>query len=262
MTMKRLSLWVIYPFTFLFGLVFFAPASFLGANLQKQLPKLSYAHISGTFWSGTMQNTVLNTINLGQVTYQIAPLSILTGYPSIKINLNSGAINGSGKLKLSKSKLRAQNGNFRIQLNQLHEQSLFQNHIFGVPVSGSINIAIDDIGWQKNQGCLHGAAFITTDFLQISAKNFDAEGFPLEGPVTCDEDQLLISLKGAGEEGKAQLQIHLSADYIYNFNATIEPNHDEITAALIFAGLQPSDKENDPNTNGSKILQYKSSGKL
>ena len=120
----------------LFGLVifigafaYFAPASII----QKYLPNnISTSGVSGTLWNGSIQNLVIDKLNIQNTDWSTNPLSLLAGRLNTDVEVDSYNLKGSFNTSYSGSELHAKD----IKLNG--ELSLLAPYFetYGLTISG------------------------------------------------------------------------------------------------------------------------------
>jgi len=85
--------WLIYFFLFLTFLIYLAPASLIERFLPEKAP-LHYEQINGRLWQGKIAGLKLPGIQLGDITYDLSILDLVSGALGGKLQLTKGDIEG------------------------------------------------------------------------------------------------------------------------------------------------------------------------
>lgn len=231
---------------FLSVLIVKAPASILSRVAEKNIPGLSYSQAKGSVWEGHFEGVSINAVDLGRASYRIAPLSILTGRPHIKLSLSGGDLVGDVDIKIAHNRLDMGPSALTVRL-----AGVSTIKPFGQPVSGRAVIHVDQLIVSKT-GCDAAQLTIVTDFLDQPARQWGSQGFELSGPGRCDNEDLVVDLAGAGAEGNANLALRLRPDLSFSVAASAKPEKESVAEALAFLGFEE---------NGNSLV-YRATGNL
>jgi hypothetical protein len=124
---------LIAAFATSFEAVAIAPASLLPAVAGFSRAGLRYEEARGSIWRGVLTGVEGGGYRLGDVEFELAPLSLLAGGAAVGLRMSGGAIEGDGKLRLSAfggGEIR--NARFLFDLGAAERYSFFGQRLEGL----------------------------------------------------------------------------------------------------------------------------------
>jgi len=221
-----------------------APASLLVAPISS--PAFSYASAEGTVWDGAVEGAVVNGTPMGDISFRVRPLALLTGRLAADIDVRGGAVTGRGSAGAGFGGYFLQDADLAIDLGAVRRYGFM-----GAPLEGRARAKIDRLAL-SGKGCRAAAATIWTDALNAPARRLNGEGFDLDGEARCDGRDLVVDLSGQGAEGGGRLAMRLKPGLTYTLEASAQPVRAELEEALVYMGFQ--------RENG--VLTYASTGAI
>ena len=214
-----------------------APASFLAPAIQTSGAAVQYKELRGTIWRGEVAGVSTGEQYLGDIAYELKPLSLLTGALSADVAARGGAAVGEGRIAASLfgGQVMLENATFEFDLASVERYSLF-----GIPYEGRVRGKFDRVAWSRD-GCAAAAGHVWTDVLDASSKRLVGDGLVLAGPASCDDRALRLDLAGANREGETVVKIAVNADLTYQVTASVDPSRAEIANNLRSLGFEAND---------------------
>lgn len=223
-----------------------APASLITYALAGQGRGLSFASVEGTLWQGKISGLVVGTVNLGEVAYEMRPLSLLSLSPDLDVRLSGSVAVGTGRVRVSRSRLALNDTDLRVRLD-----GVTQSRALGVPVTGYIDLDIETMTVRRD-GCEEGSLSVESDFLTVPARLWGAEGFVMSGPGRCENNAIFVDLSGEGADGAATLALTMRPDFSFVVDVAVNPGRADVKEALELIGFEPD----------GQALTYQTSGVL
>lgn len=231
--LPRRMLILIGAFVASFQVVALAPASLLPLFGGFKSAGVRYEAAEGRLWGGTLRGVAIKGVSLGDIAFELAPLSLLTGAPSFTYRVTDGALSGGGRARLSffgETELT----DTRLIFN-LGAATRFA--FMDAPLEGSLRLETARLVINK-EGCAEGEVRMMTDVLQAPARQLGAAGFDLAGAGRCIANDFVAELAGEGAEGSATMVVRITPGLDYAFSATAAPTRKEVAAALEAFGFQ------------------------
>ncbi len=233
----NLALYLVGGIAFVITLIAAAPASLLPSLVGNAAQTVSYQNVEGTIWRGKFSNVWVGDIPMGDVDYTVSLFSILILSPRADLRTASGAVRGSGVFAFGiGGNILVTDADFDIDLGPFAQRG-----ILGMPVNGSAQLKASRLELSKT-GCEFAQGEIWTDVLEAPAKQYQVEGFPLSGDITCDGADLKFTLSGGKAKGQAELAFLLSPDMAYKIVATAQSSDADLVSALRFFGFEGNDE--------------------
>ncbi len=204
---------IVFTAVFTVALIASLPASMIGLALGGT--GVSYQKIEGTIWRGVVRNAGAQGIYIGDIDYRINPLRLLTGAAGAKLQFNGGAVDGDLNVTAGLGGLSVANSELTAQLSVIKRYRLM-----GAPFSGRAVVSMDRLRLTKN-GCRRGEGALWTDALNAPAKQFDRSGVELQGPVRCEDNDLVLALAGVSDDGNLDILIRIKPDLRYDMTVTV-----------------------------------------
>ena len=189
-------------------------------------------------WKGRLDGLAVNGALIGDVEYELSPLSLLTLSPRVQVKSNGGAAQGEGVFAFGFDKsLTIKDADFDIDLGPFARKG-----VLGMPVQGQAQVKISKAKLSP-RGCRQADGVIWTNLLEAPAKQYQVQGFPMTGDARCDGQDLIVALSGGGSNGDADLIFRVTPDLTYVMTATARPNETDLAEALRFFGFEDKDGE-------------------
>lgn len=236
-------------FSGVFALVLIAqlPATIATSVIASAEPRFTYGEASGTLWRGTISDAGFSGISLGDIEYNVSPLSLLTLGIAADTSLSGGAITGDGHFRVAiTQQLSIRDASFDVDLARVANKGLL-----GEPVRGAARINASLFHYSR-AGCKNGQGNVWTNAVNGTVTRFNGAAMPLAGPIGCNEGNLEIALTGSSTDGTADVKITVRPELTYEVTATVKPLRDDVSSALILIGFEAQ--------NGT--LTYGSAGAL
>ncbi|MEQ8934885.1 MAG: type II secretion system protein N [Amphiplicatus sp.] len=229
---------------FVATLIAHAPASLLASSIA--LPAFSYESVDGTVWKGVIKGAVVNGTPMGDVSFRVRPLALLTGKFAADLDARGGAVTGRGSAGAGIGGYFIQDADLAVDLGGVRRYGFM-----GAPLEGRASAKIDRVVLSA-KGCRAAAGTIWTNALNAPARRLNGEGFDLDGAARCDGRDLVIELSGQGAEGGGRLAMRLKPGLTYTLEASAQPVRADLEEALVYMGFQ--------RENG--VLTYASTGAI
>ena len=247
--MKKMRLPLIFGAAiFVATLVASAPASLISVFISSQPGGVAYRDARGTIWNGELVGASIAGAPLGNVAFRLSPASLLQLAPDVALSARGGAVIGSGRMKAGAGgQIELRDVDAQIALGAIAPQG-----IFGEPVNGDANVAIERVVFSRRAGCRQARGEITTNVLDAPAKRFNLPALPMAGTIACDGEVLVVSLAGENPRAGADFTMRLNKAMTYEIIATARPVEESVASALRVFGFE--------DDNGA--LTYGSAGVL
>lgn len=219
---------------FVSTLIMTAPASFLSLFVDFEKNRISYSDIQGRVWKGEIKDASVAGAPLGDVAFQISPLSLLRFSPVVSLSATDGAIEGAGRISARPGQaLTLRDVSADIQLAAVAPRG-----VFGEPAFGLAKVQIERVSLTRNEGCIAADGTLWTDVLDAPAKRFDLPALPMSGGFTCDEGDLVINLAGDNNRAGAEIVVRIDRTFAYEISATARPAEESVASALRIFGFE------------------------
>lgn len=210
-----------------------APASIIPAFANMEARGVAYSNIEGTIWKGRIDNLTARGVLIGDVDFELSPLSLFTLSPHIKASVRGGAVRGNASLTASITR--------RLQISDtvldIDLGPFAQKGILGSPVVGRAEVTVADIVVTP-AGCARSDASLWTDVLNAPARRFRGTDFPMMGDVRCDGADLVASMSGKSADGTAEMELRVRPDFSYELAARARVADDNLASALRVFGFE------------------------
>lgn len=219
---------------FVATVVLSAPLSIVSSFLDFERQGVAYSGAEGTIWNGRFSDLTVRGAPLGDVSFRLSPLSVLTAAPDVSFDAKGGAVIGGGRLIAGPGrKLRLQDVSADIRLGLVAPRG-----VFGEPARGVAKVDIERIEFSRARGCAAAEGDLWTDVLDAPAKRFDLPAMPMAGALSCEGDRLLVALSGANDRAAADVTLAVDRDLAYEITATARPMEQGLAAALRGFGFE------------------------
>lgn len=224
----------------LIALFFVACAAFAVATLPLAVALsplggrgLGYSAATGTIWHGTLSGVFVNGIDLGEVSLDLAPLSLFTGNARLAVSARGGALTGGGRLQASLGGL--------LSANEVQIQGRMSDLPLLLPLAGTVRIQLDALR-MRDGVCEVVRGRVRTDALARSGASLGWEGPVLSGEPNCEDGRLLLSLAGdrSGEHVAVDLSLALG-DGDWRLAVTIDSSDPALAGILPSLGFAADD---------------------
>ncbi len=222
---------------FLITAIAIAPASLITPILNANAATIQYQEVRGTVWKGEIRGVSTGDVYLGNITFKVRPLALLTAAAAADIIAQDGAAIGSGRLSVSliTRRLAVADANFAFNLSAVRRYSLF-----GIPYQGRIEARRASFVWSRS-GCQSAAGEIRTDVLDASSRALVGESLLLAGPAACDAGQVLVTLRGGNREGETEIKIAIDPAMTYRVVASVDLGRADLENNLRRLGFEDGD---------------------
>lgn len=211
-----------------------APAAFYASFIGSDQQNIAYSKIDGTIWKGSVERLSVNGVPLGEVRFQLSPLSLLSLSPRIAFDAQDGAVLGRGTISVGAgSRLAVSDLNARIDLN-----AAASSGVLGQPAQGFAEVTIEEFVFTRKGGCRKAAGTVWTDVLNAPAKRYDMPELPLNGTLRCEDGASIVELSGENARAGADLAVRVFPNLTYEVTATARPSEAEVASALRFFGFE------------------------
>ncbi len=194
---------------------------------------LSYAGAEGTIWDGELHSASASGVPLGDVTFRLAPLSLLRFSPEVTLSAN-GAVRGSGTFSVA--------GGGRVSVRDVKADinlaAVAVRGLLGEPARGEARLEIERLEFSPEDGCLQAAGSLWTNALDAPTKRYNLPALPLSGAIACVGDQLEVTLAGENVRMAADVRLHLNRTLAYEVTATARASEENIASALRVFGFE------------------------
>lgn len=190
----------------------------------------------GSLWRGRIEGVVYRGAPLGEVSFRVRPLSLLTGTLAANLFFRGGALEGQTRAAAGLGgRLAFEDADLVFNL------AAARRYLFlGAPLEGSARVVLDELVLMRG-GCRAAAGEISTDVLARRARRMGGQGFMLAGTASCENREIVLALSGRGAEGEAALTMRVRPDYTYALEAAVEPAREDLGQALETFGFARKD---------------------
>lgn len=237
---------LIAAFVAFFEAVAIAPASLLPTIGGFSRSGVGYEKARGSIWRGVLSGTRIDGYNLGEIEFELHPLSLFAGAAAVGFRMSGGAIEGSGALRLS-----AFGGGEIRNARLVFDLGAAQRFSFlGQPLEGRARADISRLVF-SNVGCVEAEADLFTDALAAPARRLGRRPLDLSGPGRCEAGDVVVALRGENEDATVTLTVRVSPARTYSLTAEVDPAGDDVSAALAALGFERRNGELTISTNGT-----------
>ncbi len=178
----------------------------------------------GTVWNGFISGTDAGVLNL-----DVSPLRLVSGKNPVRVTGGPAGINLNAEAGLSG--LRALKVSGSIKALALTDARL-------ALVNGNFDLDITDM--KMMESCDYAEGIATTDFLARNSVRLRWKGPVLEGPVSCEDGNVILDLTGKDRAADIVARLTLSPDGQYRTDITAEVNDPNAGLALQYFGFSPA----------------------
>ncbi|MAT36270.1 MAG: hypothetical protein CMK06_14200 [Ponticaulis sp.] len=209
------------------------PVEFVMHAAQKCDPLILYSSAEGTVWRGEVRGIRYGAQAVGDARISTRALALLTGSLTSEFELSGNAVTGRGVMSLTPGG--------RLSLKDVRmagttrELISIQSEIR--ELNGEFRLDIVD-AVIRDRECMKAEGRIWTNLLTRMESRWQWRGPELEGPISCQEGDVVLSLAGqnaAGEEVEGRLEVGLDATG--RFQANVSNSQPETAQALILLGF-------------------------
>ncbi|MFZ5617124.1 MAG: type II secretion system protein N [Pseudomonadota bacterium] len=239
--MKKLSspfsrdnrpLWIAGGAAFLLSAVANAPASLAAAIATANSPLLTIGGAKGSIWRGEWSRVVYNRILIGDIEYRLEPAGLLAGRIVADASSSNGALAGKARISFSSFSVELKDATAQFNLSAIRQYTFF-----GARYQGTASLRAKSMALTR-KGCRAQRAEVSTNALDVLAKQWSGAAFPLAGEIECVEGKLNLTLAGRNADGGARVDISISPDLAYTMTMTAEPKRAEVGDALRLFGFE------------------------
>lgn len=217
---------------FLLSAAALAPASLVAAIAEAQAPLLEIGSTKGTLWRGDLSNVTYNKIFLGDVRFEVRPLSVIGGSLVIDASSRDGALAAKGRVHLSPFAVEFRNTTALFDLAAVRQYTFF-----GARYQGSAHFEAKSLRIRRG-GCEATDARITTNAFDALSLQWSGEALPLAGDIECADGRLHLNLTGRNDSATAHMVVSVAPDMSYTIALTADPSRAEIGDALRVFGFE------------------------
>ncbi len=211
-----------------------APASFYTAFIPLDKTEIAYTKIEGTLWNGSVERLSLAGVPLGEVSFQLSPMSVLGLSPQFRLSAQGGAVLGRGDVSLGvDGRVSLSDLNARINLN-----TAARSGVLGQPAQGFAEVAIESFILTRKRGCERANGTVWTDVLDAPARRYDLPALPLSGSLRCQEGAIIVELAGENNRAGADVTVRVLPNLTYEVTAIARPAEADIASALKIFGFE------------------------
>ncbi len=219
---------------FVATLIISAPLSLVAAFIDFEKQDVAYSGVHGTIWGGGFSDLSVRGAPLGDVSFRLAPLSLLRASPSLSLTAKGGAINGEGRVAIGPGrKLTLENVAADIRLGAVAPRG-----VFGEPARGIARVDLERVVFSRAKGCQSAEGELWTDVLDAPAKRFNLPAMPMAGGVACEDGRLAVSLAGANAKADAEVVLRIDRTLAYEISARARPEEEGVASALRGFGFE------------------------
>jgi len=161
---------------------------------------------SGTVWNGQVKGLDY----IGTANFQVNPKALVSG------GLPLTFVSQSPKLPTRDGRLKELAGNVNIQLSELQ---------------------------MKEGSCAFAKGKASTDFLSLNRSRWRWQGPILEGPISCEEGDLVVNLAGRENRQIIRADLRLSQNGSYGANITVQTDQAEAGVVLPLYGFEKQGRQ-------------------
>lgn len=233
---RRLMIGV-FATVFVVSIAAMLPASVVALFVNFDGQNMSYSGTKGTIWAGTLEGVYISGASLGDVSYELSPVSVLGFLPKFDITARNGAVVGEGKIAFSISqKITVTDLIADFDLGVLAPQGML-----GAPTQGIARIEAKKVSLAPKRGCIAADGTIWTNVLNAPARRYNMPALPMSGDVKCDGDILVVALMGENPRAGANIELRVDRSLSYELSATASSSENDIKTALRILGFEDAD---------------------
>ena len=211
----------------------FLPTAFVMARVSNAEPAIQYSRASGSVWNGQVRSLRYGVQPLGNLSFEAKPMSLLTGQLAGSLRLSGRALNGRGTVKTSLGG--------SLEIEQLNLNGTTGQLISLIPeirdLNGEFNLVLRNARFRKGE-CDEASGQVWTDILTRIEQGWGWAGPELEGPLSCENGNLLMRLNGETAGGEAvNVRLLAGLDASGEFEARITNALPETSRALTVLGF-------------------------
>jgi hypothetical protein len=236
--MKIKALWIIFLAFLLIFLTVKIPFSII--NPTNAASALS-GKFSGTIWNGTAKD-IITPVGALNLRFKASPLSLLMLSVSGEWQANSLGVNAQGKAEtslFSNRKLTASQIELNLSAFNIQEA-----------IIGTLNLDIRALEISENGACIAVDGDGKTDALIRSQETLNWRGPLLEGPLSCDNGNFILTLAGENNGERVTIKSTLFTNGLYQHDITVSSDNPLLAAALVYQGFEDNIEDFRLQKNG------------
>lgn len=233
--MSRILLVLVFIVTFLGALIANLPARWAFEQGGLARTAISHDRISGSVWNGRMTNVSIAGQRLGDVSFAIKPLALLSGKLNYEYDVAGppGRFVGDISVGFDRS-IEVSLPRARVDVQGLERlQEVLRRAPSEVRIEG-LRLAVTSDG-----ACTTASGALTSDILQANGERLGWSGPEMVGTLSCQNGVVGLSLESA--EGPDVISAELSFDgrvAIYDLSARVESTNPNVVQAVQQLGFQ------------------------
>jgi len=173
---------------------------------------------SGTVWNGQVKGLDY----IGTANFQVNPKALVSGGLPLTFVSQSPAMSISGQA----SQRSLKNIQFSGILAKLPTRDGRLKEL-----AGNVNIQLSELQ-MKEGSCAFAKGKASTDFLSLNRSRWRWQGPILEGPISCEEGDLVVNLAGRENRQIIRADLRLSQNGSYGANITVQTDQAEAGVVL------------------------------
>jgi len=192
--MRNILLILVFAGVFLGALAANAPMSFVLKRSGIVQQGVSWQQARGTAWNGQVTGLAVRGEPVGAVQVDFSLVRLVQGQPGHFVRWSGPSGQGSALAALSASSVRIRQGRAAVTLDATRISSLFPAQDVSVRLTGvSIDAGFD--------GCQSASGDVKTDALSRISAVYGANWPELDGALSCENGDLVISVEGRAADG-------------------------------------------------------------
>ncbi len=233
--MKRfVLLLVVFAVMACVALLAFTPFAVVTDRIGQRFPAVAITAPAGTIWNGQASDVRLGRQSLGTGRFQQSLIPLIGGTLDSRFALSGVSLvaqgqvrfSGSGSLQLSEFRATGQTS----ELVGLVEDIRDLDGRYAVDIARLI---------VSDGACVEADGRVWTDLLTNLDVRYQWAGPELEGPLSCENGDIRLSLSGTGDSGEAiSVELVGRMDGRGSFNTRIRSAGPELRQAAILLGFQ------------------------
>lgn len=225
-------LWIAGAAAFFASALVNAPASLSAAIATANAPLLTIGGAKGTIWRGEWSHVIYNRILIGDIRYSLKPTRLLAGRLVADASSRDGALTAKARISLSPFAVDLKDATAHFNLSAIRQYTFF-----GARYEGSASFRAKSLTLTR-MGCRAEAAQVSTNALDVIAKQWSGGVLPLAGEIECADGKLNLTLAGRNQDGGARMEVSVAPDLAYTMTLTAEPQRAEVGDALRLFGFE------------------------
>lgn len=219
---------------FVAALVVMAPASTVVGALSTKQNGVAYRAVEGTIWNGVVRGLTFDDIRLGDIRFDVRPLSLLRGAVSVRLHADGGAVEGAGGFAVGIGVVEIRNLTATVRPDAIERY-----YLLGAPVGGEGRVSIDHIVYSQ-KGCRAAKGALETDVLSNAMMRLGRDAVMLSGTLDCENGDLAARLSGASADGRIDVAIRVKPNLHYDLTVNVAAATEDVRRVLTAFGFQES----------------------